>query len=327
MRKMTSRERILAALSHCQPDRVPFSWGFGLTPEMGKIFESNLASKGIDWDCLRHATDDKVYIGPDYIGHKLLKDNFITSIWGIRLKNIDYGGGVYQEFTDFPLAGVDDPRVFKDYPWPDPDVYDYKSLGKKLANTNPRQKRAVQYFCGNPFEIYCWMTGLEEALVNLLLNPKIVTSALDHITSFFEDKLRKTLQQCGNMIDIIFFADDLGSQNGLLISRQAYREILQPFHRRLTNTVKELAPQAQRMLHSDGAVFDILPDILDAGFQILEAVQIDAQGMAPENLKKTYGDRLSFHGAISVQQLLPNSDAKTVERECRRLVNVLGDGG
>jgi len=81
------------------------------------------------------------------------------------------------------------------------------------------------------------------------------------------------------------------------------------------------------MMHSDGAVFDILPDVMDAGVEVLEAVQVDAAGMEPERLKAAYGGRLSFHGAVSVQQLLPHSDAAGVMRECRRLVAVLGAEG
>jgi len=103
--------------------------------------------------------------------------------------------------------------------------------------------------------------------------------------------------------------------------------VLQPFHGALTACVREPAPHAACMLHSDGAVFDIVPDLIDAGVDVLEAVQTDAAGMDPERLKAAYGDRLSFHGAISVQHLLPHADAAAAARECRRLVDVLGAGG
>jgi uroporphyrinogen decarboxylase len=83
----------------------------------------------------------------------------------------------------------------------------------------------------------------------------------------------------------------------------------------------------RRQSYGDGAVFDILPDLLDAGVDMLEAVQTDAAGMDPQRLKTAFGDRLGFHGGISVQSLLPHGDIATVERECRRLVDVLGQGG
>jgi uroporphyrinogen decarboxylase len=171
------------------------------------------------------------------------------------------------------------------------------------------------------------MTGLEEAMINLVTNPALVQAAMERITSFLEARLRRTLQIVGEQVDLVFLADDLGGQNGLLMSREMYRAVLQPFHRRLTDCIHSCAPRAQCMYHTDGAVVEIIPDLLDAGIDVLEAVQTDAAGMDPARLKSVYGDRLSFHGAISVQQLLPHSDEATVARECRRLVEILGQNG
>jgi uroporphyrinogen decarboxylase len=294
---------------------------------MSKQMESFLAAQGLDWGKLRAAAGDIVGLGPKYTGPEPPGGNTFVGIWGIRMKEADYGDGVYQEFTEFPLAGVEDPAFFDDYAWPDPDAYDYEHAREVFENANPGQERAVRYSAGNPFEIYCWMTGLEESLVNLLVNPDVVKAALDHIVGFMDKRLRRTLEACGDLVDIAFFADDLGSQTGLLMSRETYLEILQPYHRRLTSTAKDAAPHVKCMLHSDGSVFDLLPDLIDAGVDVLEAVQVDAAKMEPERLKSTFRDRLCFHGAISVQQLLPHSDTATVGRECRRLVEVLGEGG
>ena len=99
------------------------------------------------------------------------------------------------------------------------------------------------------------------------------------------------------------------------------------FRSRLFQLGKRLAPQAYVMFHTDGAVFDIVPELIDAGIDVLEAVQTDAAGMAPERLKAAYGDELAFHGGIPVQSLLPHEDAATVARACRHLVRVFGEGG
>ena len=181
---------------------------------------------------------------------------------------------------------------------------------------------------GNPFEIYCWLAGLEEAMVNLALAPEAVERALDHITSFFEERLRRVLSVAGDAVDLVFLADDLGSQNGLLLSNAMYRAVLQPCHRRLTEAIHCLAPHVKAVFHSDGAVSDVIPDLIEAGIDVLEAVQVDATGMDPVRLKREFGRDLCFHGGISVQQLLPRADATTVARECRRLVEIFGaDGG
>lgn len=326
---MNPRDRILTALSHHQPDRVPFSWGFGPTQEMTHTLDTHFAAQGLSWQALRAATDDKVSVGPTWTGPQPAGGNTFLGIWGIRVKHQSYGTGAYEEFTDFPLAGCETAAQIVRHPWPDPAHYDYQNLRLTVsAQLNPYRRKAVQYFVGNPFEIYCWLTGLEEALTNLVVNPEVVHAALDCIVTFMEVRLSRVLQAAGELIDLLFIADDLGSQTGLLISPAAYRTMLQPYHRRLIACARRQAPHARILFHSDGAVFDILEDLVQTGIDVLEAVQTDAAGMEPERLKAAFGSRLSFHGGISVQQLLPFRDAATVARECRRLVTVLGrDGG
>lgn len=327
MNDMNAKQRILTALSHREAELTPFAWGFGPTPEMGVILEKYCLEKGLSWKKLREMSGDITGVGPDYIGKMPPDGNTFTGIWGIKLKSMNYGGGEYQEFTDFPLAGFENPERLEKYPWPDPLAYDYGNFRAKLAANPIVSEKAVNMYSGNPFEIYCWMTGLEEALVNTIVNPELVKCALDHITGFFEKKLECCMKEAGDLIDIVFLADDLGSQNGLLISRESYRDILQPFHRRLADCAKKSNPRVKVMFHSDGAVFDIIPDLIDAGIDIHEAVQTDAGGMEPERLKTAYGDKLCFHGAISVQSLLPWGDARKVREESSRLVKILGKNG
>jgi len=295
---------------------------------MSVCLDQYLAAHGIDWGRLRTAVADTASIAPDWTGPPPVNGNTFAGIWGIRFKEVDYGTGIYQEFTDFPLAAVSDPAELRHYPWPNAETYDYSGLRGRAEDATRNGKTALQTLAGNPFEIYSWMTGIEEALINLAVNPELVRSALDFITRFMARRLERVLRECGDLVDIVFYADDLGSQTGLLMSPDTYRAVLKPFHERITGTVREHAPRAKCMMHSDGAVFDLLPDLIASGMDVLEAVQTDAVGMEPEHLKQTFGDRLSFHGAISVQQLLPRAAADTVEYECRQLVQVLGrDGG
>ncbi len=323
----SARRRVMTALDHRAPDRLPFAWGFGPTAELSVVLERDLASRGVSWRHLREQSTDIVWTGPAYVGPPPRNGVPGVGLWGINVKRQSYERGSYDEFTDFPLAGATDPCVLEDYPWPDPQAYAFESFAAEIERRNPGRTRAALCGGGNPFEIYCWMTGLEEAMVNLLTAPEVVDAAMERITGFFETKLQRQLQASGGLVDLVFFADDLGSQNGLLISRELYRDRLQPFHRRLMETARRWAPDARRMFHSDGAVFEILPDLIDAGVEVLEAVQTDAAGMEPERLKAAYGDRMSFHGAISVQKLLPWGSAADVTTECTRLGAVLGQQG
>ncbi|MCD6285249.1 MAG: hypothetical protein J7M39_04980 [Anaerolineae bacterium] len=111
------------------------------------------------------------------------------------------------------------------------------------------------------------------------------------------------------------------------MSKKVYHEVLKRYHTRLFRLGEALALQAAVMFHSDGAVFDILPELIDAGIDVREAAQTDADGMGAEQLKDAFGDRLAFHGGIPVQSLLPNADADSVFHESRRLVKIFGDGG
>lgn len=324
---MTPRERVLTALSHHEPDRVPFAWNFGPTPEMTDTMRNYLAAQGLSWHRLSRAVDDIRQVAPRYIGPALPPGQ---DIWGIVRRPHSYGQGSYNEIVHHPLAGTTDPGQLLDYPWPDPTCYDFAHLRQQVIITDPYPPRARKLAidtCGNPFEIYCWMTGLEEALVNTLTHPELVHTALSKITDFFAAKMALALQEIGDLIDILYFADDLGGQTNLLLSRQTYREIIMPYHVRLFQLGRTLAPHAAVMYHSDGAVFDILPDLLEAGIEVLEAVQIDAENMNPRRLKATYGDRLAFHGGISVQSLLPSSDPDTVMMTCRELISIFGTRG
>lgn len=318
------RERVRSALARRQPDRVPFSWQFGATPEMSACLQRELAGQGISWDALRDHTEDIVTVAPDYCG-PADRGGGTWHVWGIGWKTVDYGQGSYEEVESYPLAAVDSLAALDDYPWPNPDWYDYDGLAEKVARIGT--EKAIKFTALNPFETLCWMMGLEEALCQCAVRPELVVHALEYIVDFYEKRLARAMAVIGDRVDIVFFADDLGTQNGPVMSPAMYREIIKPFHRRLFASARQLAPGARVMMHSDGSVFAMLADLIDAGLEVLEAVQVDCVDMEPAKLKDTFGDCLAFHGAISVQQLLPKADAATVERTCRELVEVLGSGG
>jgi uroporphyrinogen decarboxylase len=320
----SDRQRVRTALAHKQPDRAPFSWQFCATEEMQRQLKTALGARGLSWEVLRTTTEAIDWIGPAYCGPA----KFAGGPWhvfGIGWKDVNYGDGTYREVDTYPLAGIDSLQALDDYPWPSPDWYDYAGLRAQLAAADPG--KALKFFAFNPLETLCWMTGLEEVLCNCVARPDLVVRGLEHIASFYEQRMIRTLEVIGRRVDIVFFADDLGSQSGPLIAPAMYRELIQPFHRRLFGAASRLAPNARVMMHSDGSVFALLADLIDAGVEVLEAVQVDCTDMDPRRLKERFGDRLSFHGAISVQQLLPRADAATVERTCRELVEILGAGG
>ena len=325
---MTPRQRVRAAFAREPVDATPFSWGFGPTPEESDYLRGALRLRGIDWERFRAAADDVVQLNPRYAGPPLAEGQpEYMAIWGIRTRRADYGGGAYDEIAESPLAGVADPAELDDVPWPSTDWYDYDSLVEQLEEKDRDGLKAVRVKGGHLLEIYTWMTGMEETMINLALNPALVRAGLRKVTDFYKANLQRVAEVLGDRLDIIFFADDLGGQEGLLISREMYRDILQPVHRDISAFARQVAPRANQLFHSDGAVFPILADVIDAGFDGLDAVQVDAAGMDPERLKQTYGKQLLFHGGISVQALLPQGPPDRIRDECRRLCRVFGQGG
>lgn len=321
----TARTRVRTALAHRQPDRVPFSWQFCATSEMSRLLTNALAADGVSWPSLLQATEDFVTLdlpirqtGQPATGRRL-------DIWGIRRHDVAYQGGSYQEIAEYPLAGIDSVAALDDYPWPTADCFDYSAMAGKLAHLPA--DRAVRFLGFNPFETLCWLWGLEEVLCACATQPELVVHGLEHITAFYEERLRRALPLVAHAVDVVFFFDDLGGQHGSLLSPSMYRDLIKPFHQRLFSAARELAPNAHIMMHSDGSVFDLLDDLIDAGMDVLEAVQVECARMDPALLKETFGDRLSFHGAISVQQLLPKADEEGVRRACRNLIDTLGEGG
>ncbi|MBI4927829.1 MAG: hypothetical protein HY835_08685 [Anaerolineae bacterium] len=324
---MTPRQRVQTALRHQQPDLVPFSWGLYPTPEMVLEMERFFAARGESWAPFADAVDDSVKFSLRYAGPPLPPQ---TDVWGIVRRPVSYGAGSYDEFAHHPLAGVTSVEEIEAYPWPDAHAHNYDTLRTECLAQDPHGLKAGKLWidiCGNPLEIYTWMTGLEETLTNLALRPTVVQAALERICAVFETRLAQAAPLLADRVDICYFADDLGGQTRPLISPRMYRALIQPFHRRLIEHARTVLPHAAMMFHTDGAVFDLLPDLIDAGVTVLEAVQVDAAGMEPERLKSAFGDRLAFHGGISVQALLPREDAGGVERECRRLAQVFGAGG
>jgi fructan beta-fructosidase len=323
----TPRQRVQAALRHTQPGRVPFSWGLHPTPEMTAIMDEYLRLHGMSWRGLYLATEDSLRISPRYIGPPLPEN---TDVWGILRKEVSYGSGSYDEVAVYPLSQVQSLAEIDAYTWPDPEWFDYAHLRRDVLEADPDGRLAGKLWidvCGNVWEIYTWMTGHEVMYTNLAQHPEIVHAALEHITRYFEQKLRCALPLVADRVDICYFADDVGGQKAPLISPRTYRELIMPYHRRLFRLAKELAPQAAIMFHTDGSAFDLLPDLIEAGVEVLEAVQVDATKMEPERLKPTFGRQLAFHGGISVQELLPHASAETVETECQRLVRIFGEGG
>jgi uroporphyrinogen decarboxylase len=234
------------------------------------------------------------------------------------------GLATYDEYVGFPLADFDSPGQLDDYPWPDPARFEY-AQAKALAD----HARAFDFATIGPwvsfFEIYCQMRGLENALVDTLVDEDFLDAALDHIEEVQTAMITRFFAELGDRIDVMFLSDDLGTQSSQLMSLDAWEAHLKPRVRRWCDLAHSYGKKV--LYHTDGASSAFIPGLIDAGVDVLNPVQHVCPGMGTAGLKDEYGDRLVFHGGIENQQVLPFGTPADVVKETRECLDTLGRDG
>ena len=315
---MDSRERVLAAISHVQPDRIPAD----LWAEPG-VWERLKKDLGCD---SQEAVRERLAIDVRYIAPVYPPDTesggVRQNMWGERWKKTSTIFGMEWEHTHgalFDARGIDDAKGF---PWPRCDQVDYSHVAEDV-----RRFEGKAVFFGNAdfFERPGLVRGLENILVDCLADPQLVDYLQEKFVSFFIEDFYRTLEASGRKIDVFWALTDLGTQDRLLMGRDVMeRWIFAPL-RRMAAVVH--AEGVKLMFHSCGAVREAIPDLIACGVDILNPLQPAARGMQPEGLKRDFGRSLALHGGIDIQFLLPRESPETVAAETRRVARVLGSGG
>lgn len=323
--QLTHRQRVRLALEHRETDRVPIAMVCsGLNPPAyAELSEYLRANRGMSVEQYLRPLIDIEYIAPSYVGPPLEPNQ---DIWGVVRKSVSYGSGCYEEIDSYPLAGVESIDDLRNYNWPSTEWFDYSSIPESIERVNAEQEYCLMISGGNPFEAAWYMSGLEKMFASLVLEPELADCIMTHVTDFFVEHTTKMLEVAGGMVDLVFTADDIGGQQGLLLSLEMWEAHIRPHHARLNRLIHEFG--AKVIYHTDGAVMPAVPGLVDMGIDVLQALQFDAHGMDPEILKTSYGDRLCFEGGISVQSTLPFGTVEAVREEVRERIRVLAkDGG
>jgi uroporphyrinogen decarboxylase len=170
------------------------------------------------------------------------------------------------------------------------------------------------------------MHGFENFLMNLALKPELITTLINRLTDFYLELNERLFSSLKGKIDIFFFGNDFGSQNGLLFSHEMWREFYFESYRKIIDLAHSYGLKV--MTHSCGSIRGILPDLIEAGVELLDPVQLTAEDMDPAGLKEDFGRDIVFHGAIDTQGILPVASTEEVEQHVRDVMRVLGrDGG
>jgi len=217
---------------------------------------------------------------------------------------------------------VDDIRAHR---FPSTAWFEYESLEEQIRELQARGDFCLMASNGNIFESSWYMRGFERIFMDLAEEPELAHAIFEPVTEFYIEHFRKLLAVARGRVDLVFTADDIGGQGGLLMSLAMWRKHILPYHQRLNRVLHEFG--AKVIYHSDGAVMEAVPGLIEMGIDILQALQFDAAGMDAGKLKADFGDRLCFEGGISVQKTLPFGTPEDVRQEVLERIRILGRNG
>ena len=345
---MTSRERVLAAINHKEPDRVPnFLGGAGaasihlllydkLKQLLGIHCDSHVLSKAMQYAKLDIKTLDclsgdvfPIYAGgaPSMLGKDISQQSYIDG-WGV-LWQLDPSGLYYfPSYSDMPLKDVDIDGISR-YPWPETTHPSrFKGLKEQFKKLRSETDFAISGSVGTCLceQIY-HMRGLENFMIDLMQNQEFVIVLLRKITDLMIAAIKNFLHEVKDYIDIFIMGDDMGSQDSLLLSPQIYRTLIKPFHAEIISSIKSNS-RAKVFFHSCGNIYPLISDLIEIGVDILNPIQVSASDMGDtKRLKAEFGHALTFCGAIDTQNVLPFGTPDKVRAEVRQRIRDLAPGG
>ena len=353
---MTPRERVISTLEHREPDRVPLDLGGINTSLMVQTFKNFLNHLGMPcrevklrskiWQTvqipehiLEHFSIDTRYIFPevifenrgahdeedDAVGNNGKKESDFVDEWGIKRKYILY----YYEIVEHPLKNAKTVEDVEKYPWPDPKKFlVLDGLREKAKHLYENTDFAIGGSIGGGiiFELSWYLRGFSELLLDLQINKDFIHALYSKIAAIRKEAMDLFLGEVGDYLDFFQIGDDLALQNTLVMQPKLYREMIKPYQANIIEFIKERT-KAKIYYHSCGAVSQMLNDLIEIGVDAINPVQVNAKNMNPKDLKRFYGDNITFWGGIDSQKILPNGTADEVRAAVRYTIDELSPGG
>ncbi|MFB3892459.1 MAG: uroporphyrinogen decarboxylase family protein [Phycisphaerae bacterium] len=343
---MTPRDRVLQAVTHVVPDRIPID--FWAVPEVyGQLQEAwGLADLGAEAAreavLKRVGADLRYFNGPALQGPpggaRDLPAGVTMDHWGVLRESRTVTGRrrdgtawtwTYKHLLKSPLAGATSVAEIDRHNWPTADLWDYsgvaaacraiKDAGFCVVAGADRLDRTAQ------LKPAMYIRGTENFMADLALEPDIAEAILTHISDYYLEYNRRFFEAAGGTIDIFFMGDDMGTQASTWVSPEMYRG----FFKKRFEAYCELAHRhgAKTMYHTCGNVAPLVGEFIDAGLDILQSIQPQALGERLAWLKREYGRHLAFQGGIDIQGVLPNGTPAEVAAHVKSRAEVLGEGG
>lgn len=343
---MTSRDRVLIALEHKQPDCCPISFGCSIVDGMTKNakikFDEYMGYEPAEVQ-KRHFVMGMVepppqvidWVKPDFATvwmesqwvekREEFEDGSYIDAFGCKVRPISY----YYDIVQRPLDGPITADEIRNHKWPNP--YEQgrcdNLLPQALAARNTGKAVLLDVPAIGPFEGGCWVRGFEDFLCDLYVDEYLAETLLDALTENTIAFWDAALSKIGHLVDVCGQGDDVAMQDRPFMAPEVYNKIIKKYHKKIYDFIKSKT-QAKIFQHVCGSVYDLLPYMIETGVDILESVQTSAANMDPATLKKEFGKELSFWGAIDTQNLIMKSSPEEFKSEIFRIVDILGrDGG
>ena len=318
---MDERTNIIRAIRRQNPDHVPF--GFTMCDSLIKSFEEKTGSNDYSEyfnmpfryvDILptqKHDLYSKYY-------EKLPKGAYIDD-WGVG--QVPAG---FEHFTKMlhPMENFTEPQQVWDFPLPDLlEDYRWTDFGKEVARLKARGLLTV-YFAVQIFEYSWYLRGLDNLLLDMMDNEEMARACLDRMTGI---QCRLAAKAAADGVDMIVYGDDVGTQKAMMMNPVLWRKWLKPTMQKAIRAAKDINPDLIAYYHSDGMIYDIIPDLIEIGVDVLNPVQPEC--MDPEKVKNLYGNRLSFWGTIGTQTTMPFGSPEEVEEKVKLMIKTVGKNG
>jgi len=342
---MTSRQRVLAALNHREPDRPPRDLGSatctGIHPVaygrlkrylgLGLNTPSKLLSARAQLARVGQAIIER--FGLDLLplipasaaeAPELDEERTYVDRWGVR-RQLPKGGGHYY-IVHPPLAGATRLSDLSVHPWPEPET-DYTALRGTARHLRQQTDKALVLNLAVGFIHQAqFLRGYEAWLMDLALDPAFAGALMDQVLEIWLAEAKAMLRAVGDAADVVIYADDIAFQSGPMVSPGMYRRLLRPRQARVFDL---LASSGLKVLyHSCGNILSLLGDLVDMGVDAVNPVQVSAGPMGDTAaLKREWGDRLAFWGGIDTHEVLPYGSVDHVRAEVRRRIADLAPGG
>lgn len=328
MNYMNSKTRVKKILSHSNADRVPRD--FWSTEQIDKNIMKSLKMTSRNEILQIFKIDFRYIDGPKYIGPELKRypDGTFEDIWGTLFKKESVGPEYYYNTVKSPLKEFTSLKDIKKYNhWPSPDWFDYSVVYDQCL----KHRDKVIVFMGNRLNRIAqlkpaiYLRGMEQILTDMFLNKSIFDYIISKIKEFYLEYERRILISSKGILDIMITGDDFGTQDNLVMRPSDWIKNLKSGFKKYIEMAHSY--DVSVMHHTCGSIYDLIPEFIDCGLDILQSIQPNTYKMDLVKIKKEFGRDISFQGAIGVQKNLPLGKPVDIDDEVKYVFGIMKDNG